>query len=81
MAITKRCDRCGREIKKHTLHCNSVIFARGESSSSYIYGVGLIDSYGDLIDNRCFDLCDDCINAFTQFMNGYLVGGVIKNEY
>ncbi len=68
MAEAYKCDRCGKFYDK-----NKKVTTKGRISGGIITGI-VTTSKGDK--DEWFDLCDDCIIAFKEFMNGKEVHNV-----
>lgn len=63
MSSASKCDRCGKFYEKNQNHKSN-----GRVMGGTITGVATVSGKSDK--DEWFDLCDDCISDFMEFMNG-----------
>lgn len=68
MANVKKCDRCGKVYDRNRRH----VQRRADKDRIYT-GVSLI--YLEDATDDIFDLCDECLDAFGDFMSFYKRAG------
>lgn len=64
MANVKKCDRCGKVYDRNSKHLR-----RYNCADRYYTGVAMLIDNGYCVDES--DLCDDCLDAFGDFMSFY----------
>lgn len=67
MAEAYKCDRCGEFYDK-----NKKVKSKGRVPGENV--TGIVTTRG--VKNKRFDLCDDCITAFKDFMKGRKVDNI-----
>lgn len=72
MANAKQCDRCGKYYNKNGRYANphqfdDTLCTAGPVETEYMAGVSINNQLTRRIAN--FDLCDDCMGDFINFMD------------
>ena len=72
MADAKKCDRCGKYYDKNERHTNphqfedGCVCTAGPIEIEYMAKIGIATKWRKIVEE--YDLCDDCIDDFKEFM-------------